>query len=132
MVEVIVAPDVEGLAVAFLRSQFVARSMSDAQVATKFPTSPKRLFVRVSRTGGGMRDIAYDQPTLLFECYGDTEPNTERFAALVRGLVLAWAGLSDAVTRVRDGGGLAFLPDPDTNKPRYQFAAQVAVKASAV
>lgn len=132
MAEVVVARDVEGMAVAFLKSQFAARSMSDAQVATKFPASPKRLFVRVSRMGGGMRDLAYDSPSLLFECYGDTEPNTERFSALVRGMVLAWARLADGVTAVRDGGGLAFLPDPDTNKPRYQFVVQADVKAESL
>ena len=132
MVEVIIARGVEGLAVAFLKAQFAVRGMGDAQVASKFPASPKRLFVRVSRTGGGMRDLAYDRPSVLFECYGDTEPNTERFAALVRALVLAWPGLSDDVTRVRDGGGLAFLPDPDTNKPRYQFTVQADVKAVAI
>lgn len=130
-VEVVVAPDVEGMAVSFLRGRFAARSMSDADARTKFPASPKRLFVRVSRTGGGMANVAYDRPSVLFECYGDTEPNTERFAALVRGLVNAWAGLSDDVTR-SVAGGVANLPDPDTNKPRYQFVAQIDVKAIAV
>lgn len=132
MAEIIVAPDAEGMAVAFLRSQFSARGMSDADARTKYPTSPKRLFVRVSRVGGGARNLAYDEPSLLFECYGDTEISAERFSALVRGLVLAWPRLSDSVTRVRDGGGAASLPDPDTNNPRYQFTAQATLKMSAI
>lgn len=132
MVEVVVAPSAEAEAVAFLRGEFSSRGLVDADARTKFPASPKRLFVRVSRTGGVMRDFAYDSPVLLFECYGDTEPNAERFAALVRGLVLAWPRLSDKVTRVQDGGGLASFPDPDTNKPRYQFTVSADLKGSAV
>lgn len=132
MAEVIVNRDAEGLAVAFLRSQFTSRAMNDADARTKFPPSPKRLFVRVSRIGGDVANIVYDQPSLLFECYGDSETNAERFGALVRALILAWARISDEVTRVQSAGGLASLPDPDTNKPRYQFAVQVNMKMSAI
>lgn len=132
MAEVIVAPDVEGMAVSFLRDQFSSRGMPDADARTKYPQTPKRLFVRVSRVGGGMQNLAFDRPSLLFECYGDTEPNAERFAALVRGLILAWPRLSDSITKVSDGGGVASLPDPDTNRPRYQFAVQATLKGVAI
>lgn len=131
MVEVIVSSDAEGLAVQYLNTQLLARSIAGKAVKT-VPQSMTFPMVRVSRVGGGLRDLAYDQPRLLFECWGADMKSAIEFASAVRGLVLAWAKLSDRVTRVADGGDLSFFPDPDTNKPRYQFAVQADVKMSAI
>lgn len=131
MVEVIVARDAEGASVKFLNSEFDARSVTGK--AVKSVPSPMTFpLVRVSRVGGDARDIAYDSPLLLFECWANDMKTAIDFASLVRGLVLAWARLSDEVTAVRAAGDLVFLPDPDTNKPRYQFAVQVDMKMSAI
>lgn len=131
MVEVIVAPDAEGAAVAFLKSQFASRGES-AGVGTKFPAAGSQRFVRVSRAGGVSQNIAYDTPRLVFECYGSSTVTAERLCALTRGLVLAWARSSDAVTRVQDAGDMAYVPDPDTGQDRYQFAVQATMKMAAV
>lgn len=131
MVEVIVARDAEALAVTFLRGELGARGVA-AMVATKVPAKMPAKMVRVSRAGGSARNIAYDQPLLLVECWATSGPAASDLAALTRGLMLAWASLSDDVTMARDGGGFASLPDPDTNNPRYQFAVQVDMKMSAI
>lgn len=131
MVEVVVARDAEGAGVKFLNSEFAARSIAGKAVKT-VPSPMTFPLVRVSRVGGDVRDVAYDSPLLLFECWGVDMKTAVEFASMVRGLVRAWAGLSDHVTAVRGAGDLAFLPDPDTNKPRYQFAVQVDVKMSAI
>lgn len=131
MSEIIVAPDAEAKAVAFLKAQFTAAGDA-AKVGTKFPSSGSTRFVRLSRAGGSSRDIAYDSPRLLFECFSDTTVRAERLCALTRGIVLAWARLSDDVTRVRDAGEMAYVPDPDSGQDRYQFAVQVDVKMSAI
>lgn len=131
MVEVIVARDAEGRAVAFLKAQFA--SLSDtAKVGTKFPASGSQRFVRVVRAGGLTKNIAYDSPRLVFECYGSSSVTAERLCALTRGFVLAWARLSDDVTRVEDAGDMAYMPDPDSGQDRYQFAVQVDMKMSAI
>lgn len=131
MVEVIVARDAEGAAVQFLNTELTSRAVVGKAVKT-VPSPLTFPLVRVSRVGGGTRDVAYDRARLLFECWGADMKTAIEFASLVRGLVLAWSRLSDRVTRVEDGGDLAFLPDPDTNKPRYQFAVQVDMKMSAI
>lgn len=130
MAEVIIAPDAEGRAVAFLKAQFTAIG-DTAKVGTKFPASGSSRFVRVVRVGG-VSDLAYDHPRLVFICSGDSTVSAERLCALTRGLILAWARLSDDVTRVQDAGDMAYLPDPDSGQDRYQFAAQVDMKMSAI
>lgn len=131
MVEVIVARDAEGAAVAFLKAQF-ASVPDTAKVGTKFPSGGSQRFVRVVRAGGVSKNIAYDSPRLVFECYGSSTVTAERLCALTRGFVLAWARLSDDVTRVQDAGDMAYVPDPDSGQDRYQFAVQVDMKMSAI
>lgn len=131
MVEVIVAPDAEGRAIEFLKAQFLAAGDA-AKVGTKFPAAGSQRFVRVVRAGGLTKNIAYDSPRLVFECTGSSSVNAERLCALTRGFVLAWARLSDDVTRVQDAGDMACVPDPDSGQDRYQFAVQVDMKMSAL
>lgn len=130
MVEVVAADDAEGRAIAFLKSQLAARGDA-AKVGTKFPASGSSRFVRVVRAGG-VSDLAYDHPRLVFICSEASSVKAERLCALVRALVLAWARLDDSVTRVQDAGDMGYLPDPDTGQDRYQFAAQVTLKMSAI
>lgn len=131
MVEVIVARDAEGMGVKFLNAELTERSIAGKAVKT-VPSPMTFPLVRVSRVGGDARDVAYDSPILLFECWANDMKTAIEFASSVRGLVHAWARLSDEVTAVRGAGDLVFLPDPDTNKPRYQFAVQVDMKMSAI
>lgn len=131
MTEIIVAPDAEARAVAFLKDQLSALGDS-AKVGTKFPAKGSTRFVQVTRAGGVSNDIAYDAPRLVFICSGSSTTNAERLCALTRGIVLAWARLSDDVTRVRDAGEMAYVPDPDSGQDRYQFAAQAVMKMSAI
>lgn len=130
MVEVIVADDAEGRAIAFLKAQLAARG-DTAKLGTKFPASGSSRFVRVMRAGG-VSDLAYDHPRLVFICSEASSVKAERLCALVRGLVLAWARLDDTVTRVQDAGDMAYVPDPDSGQDRYQFAVQVDLKMSAL
>lgn len=129
MVEVIVAPDAEGRAVAFLTARFASVS-EPAKVSTKVSNPRPPRFVRVVRAGGATRGIAYDSPRLVFECSAASSVDAERLCALTRGFILAWARLDDSITRVQDAGDMAYVPDPDTGQDRYQFAVQVDMKMS--
>jgi hypothetical protein len=131
MPEVIGFPDAEATAIAFLKAQLTARGKA-VPTGTKVPNPRPPLFVRISRTGGTSRDIVTDSPTLLFECCGDDDVAVSDLATLCRAIVLAGARLSNTITRVVDGGGVAFLPDPDTGNPRYQFVAQLDLRGHAI
>lgn len=130
--DVIGFPDAEARAVAFLKSEYEGRDIV-AGVATKFPAkNVPALFTRVSRVGGGARDLVTDSPRLLFECYGDSTVTAADLGKVTRALIGAWARLSHDVTRVQPDEGLAFNPDPDTNQPRYQFVAQVDMRGDTI
>jgi len=131
MTEVIAFPDAEAFAVLFLRAQFSARSMS-AGASTKVPASIPNGHVRVSRAGGGQRDLVTDSPRLLLECFAADTVAASDLAKVTRALLLAAARLSDEVTRAVDGGGVAFLPDPSTNNPRYQFVVQLDLRGATI
>ena len=129
--EVIAFPDPEALSIRFLRSEFSARGQA-AGVGVKIPTSIPNGFVRVSLTGGGQRDMVTDSPRMLYECYASSTVAASALATFTRALMLASGRLSNEVTRAVDGSGVAFLPDPSTNNPRYQFVVQLDLRGSAI
>jgi hypothetical protein len=131
MVEVIKFADDEAFTVSFLRTEFAARGII-AGVGTQFPKTTPSSFVRVSRSGGSARDLVTDSATQLIECFGPDTVAASDLARVARALMLASGRLSDKVTRAVDGGGIAFLPDPDTNKPRYQFVVQLDIRGNTI
>ncbi|WP_193510481.1 hypothetical protein [Cryobacterium sp. BB736] len=135
MVEVIDFPDAEEVAKEFLRAEYTARSVdSPNAVGTKLPKNHTTddLFTRVSRVGGESRDLVTDSPRLLVECFGPSTVAASDRAKITRALMLASARLTKKVTRATEGGGVAFLPDPDTNQPRYQFVVQLDLRGVAI
>ena len=129
--EVIAFPDAEAFAVKFLKSQYRSRGVT-AGAGTKITDSVTSGFTRVSRAGGGVRDIVTDSPLLLIECFAADTVTASELARVTRALMLASARLSAKVTRAVDGDGVSFLPDPTTNNPRYQFVVQLDLRGSAI
>lgn len=129
MTEVVVFPDVEAMVVTYLRAP---ATQAGGKVATKAPSSLPPLFARVSRVGGTQRDIVTDTARILVECWGPDTVAASSFASLMRAHMLAIARVTDSFTRVVDGGGITYLADPDTNKPRYQFFVQADVRGVAL
>lgn len=128
MTEIIKFPDGEAFLVGLLKTR-----VAPVKVATRVPAghTPSTKFVRVSRTGGPSRDIVTDGGTYLLECYAATDGDAYDLCAEVRAIVLAAARLSDRVRRAVDGGGPAFLPDPDSGQPKYQFLVQLDMRGTA-
>ena len=129
--EVIAFSDAEAFTVKFLKSEFSKRGVV-AAAGTKVPSSIPNGFVRVSRVGGGQRDLVTDSPRMLCECFATSTVAASDLAKVTRALMLASARLSSKVTRAVDGGGVSFLPDPSTNNPRYQFLVQLDIRGSAI
>lgn len=128
MGEVIAFPDPEAWAVQFLKSR---TERDGRKVGTKAPKTGTR-YTRVSRVGGASRDLVTDSPMILVECFADDGVTAADDAKIDRALLMAAARLSDDVARVQDVGGPSFLPDPDTNLPRYQFTVQLDMRGTAL
>lgn len=93
-------------------------------------TRPAR-FVRITRVGGSAANRIIDRARLVAECWDTSGLGAADLAALTRALITAAApgylGPGPElvwIDRVVDLG-MAYLPDPDTNIPRYLVTAEV-------
>ncbi|MDQ5860712.1 MAG: hypothetical protein M3536_00420 [Actinomycetota bacterium] len=128
MGEILTTPDVEAVAVFYLRTALGA--LAD-KVATKVPSTMPSKMVRVSLTGGSRSNLITDRVQLTIQCWADDEPTASNLARRAHAHMIAAAG---AITNglwiraVSEVGGVQFFPDPDTTKPRYQFTVRLSVR----
>lgn len=132
MGEVLVTPDVEVAAITHLRS-----GLSDltVKVSTAVPSTMPASMVRVSLTGGSRQNVASDAAQLTVECWAADGPAASTLARRAYALMLSAAGVSAGgvfVRRVDSVGGVQNFPDPDTNKPRYQFTVRWFVRPATI
>mgnify|MGYP003562400210 FL=1 len=128
MTEIIRFPDGELFLIELLKPRIAPVKV--ASLVPKQHTQSDKL-VRVSRTGGSTKDIVTDGGTYLIECYAASVGDAHDLCAEVRAFALAAARLSDRVRRAVDGGGPAYLPDPDSGQPKYQCLVQLDMRGTA-
>lgn len=124
MGEVLVQEDFEAAAVVFLAERLGPLA---ARVATKVPATMPATMVRVSLTGGSRFDVATDTAQLTVECWAPDGPTASNLARRSFAYMLAAAGSYAGgvwVRKAEEVGGVQSFPDPDTNKPRYQFTVR--------
>lgn len=132
MTEVLVSPDVEGVAVTWLRAGL---GVLAAKVATAVPATMPVSMVRVVLTGGDRLGVAADVAQLTVECWAADGPAASDLARRAQALMFAAQATEVAgvfVRRVDSVGGVQSLPDPDTNKPRYIFTVRWFFRPAAI
>jgi len=132
MAEVLVSPDVEAAAVAYLRAGLGV--LAD-KVATKVPATMPNNMVKLSLTGGSRTDLVQDVAQLTVECWSVNDPTASLLARTSHAYMLAAAGVEAGgvfVRKVETVGGVQYFPDPDTNKPRYQFTVRWHVRPASI
>jgi hypothetical protein len=89
--------------------------------------------VKVNRTGGPRLDLVREQAQVTFECWDAELQDAHDLAQLVRGLIWVMPGRYAATTTYKVGelGGLANLPDPATENPRYTFTVLITTRGQA-
>jgi len=131
--EVIAFPDAEALAVSYLKAKLIAET--GLKVVTKIPDPRPTKLIKVTRVGGSKLRLNADSPLLVFECWGSTSVEASELARKARAYVNAMDGEEVNgvwVYKVREVGGPAFFPDPDTTLPRYQFSVAIDTKGVAL
>lgn len=128
MPEFIAPPDVESGVIAMLDAALTA------DVSTEVPNPRPGEFVRVSTSGGTIRNLVQLDARVLVECWSADETAALNLART------AWARLFAAqnsflaagiyVTRINSTGPVNF-PDPDVG-PRYQFISTLTVSLTEV
>lgn len=131
MTELLGPVDVEAAVVSLLDG-----AMS-ANVATAVP-NPRPAsggYLRVTRAGGGQRNLIQSDPRVLIECWHDDE--VAAFDLARHAWALLWAAQDSFmtadvyVTRVESTEPVNF-PDPDTDSPRYQFLTTLTTSLTEV
>lgn len=128
MAEILVAPGIESLLV----SGISARSSADVWVATKIPNPRPDKLVRVRRAGGPRTSLVIDNPTVLIECWAETEVDAENLASLTAGIVASLDGETidgHMILHSEILGGPVNDPDPDSATPRYTLTALLRTRA---
>lgn len=132
MTEVLISPDAETSAVSWLRTGLGALA---TKVATEVPATMPVTMVRVSLTGGSRAGLVSDAAQLTVECWAPDGPTASNLARRAQALMFAAAADEAAgvfVRKVESVGGVQNFPDPDTNKPRYQFTVRWHVRPAAI
>lgn len=131
MLEPIVFPDAETL----LIDELVDILGEDVRSSVPADRVLGDRFVIVQRVGGVARDEVIDDATIGFEAWAEGRTAACDLIQLVRAHVRALVGSTIGgvpVSRVRDIGGPAWQPDPDSTHPRYVYTAAVTLKGSAL
>ena len=130
MTELLGPVDVEAAVVSLLDGS------TSANVATAVPNPrPTGGYVRVTRAGGGQRNLIQSDSRLLIECWHDDEVSA--FDLARRCWALLWAAQDSFIsagvyaTRIDSGEPVNF-PDPDTGSPRYQFLSTLTTSLTEV
>lgn len=128
MTELIAFEDAEALTI-----QHLASVVTDAHVSSDVPSPIPALLVTVERAGGSRQDLVTDAPLLIIQAWASTKPDAYDLIKVVRAHVHAMRGAyinGVQVYRVTEAAGPAFLPDPDTNSPRYQITVQLRLRGN--
>lgn len=131
--EVVLFPDVEATLVAYLNQSLAARGES-ARASTHVPNPRPAQLVRVTRIGGPRRNAVQDDAMVTVQCWAASEVEAADLGRISRGIVHSmdvWDG-EIGVFYAGEVGGLAYLPDPDSGTPRYQFTVTLRAKAQVV
>lgn len=136
----VVMPDVEAVVIQYLASVLVAPSPVAGRVYDTIPPSPTYPLVTVGRIGGRPPVPRWlDRALLDVDGWGDTKGTAraacaEAWAALMdlddgvgtEGGLLTFGSISCVVTAVGAVAGLQWLPDDETDRPRYTSTVAVS------
>jgi hypothetical protein len=123
-------PNVEMLAVQYLKSALTAYGHS-VTVATNVPATRPAELVKITVTGGELRDLVITDAQLAVECWAATPLLAGDLARDAQALLGEWTGQKAGDSFIYDCRARmpASFPDPDSRTPRYIFTAQVTLRA---
>lgn len=125
MPELLAPADVEAGVVALLDDGLTA----DVSTEVPDPRPESETYVRVTSTGGTVRNMIQLDSRCLVECWAPDETDALNLARHAWALLHAaqdsyLAGGDVYATRIESTGPVNF-PDPDTDSPRYQFITTI-------
>lgn len=115
-------PDIELLATTALRADGDVAGLVDTRVYTQIPPNPVWPLIRILRVSGSRpwpRHI--DIARVQIDAWAATKRDAWIIVDAALGALHALPGIHDegVVVAVEDAAGPAWVPDPDTDQPRY-------------
>lgn len=99
------------------------------------PANRPARFVTVERTGGPRRNLVVDGAQITIDAWGRDRAEAHDLAQAARAIVNALEGTTTVdeltVYGVDEFSGPAFLPDPDTDQPRFRWTTSVNTRGAA-
>lgn len=126
MQPLVVMPDTAAAVIAYLNT-----ALPEPFYRAVPPVRPAT-FGTVQRQGGPRRNPVTDEAQLGIECWAASPEAAHDLAQLARAHIYALPGAVVAGVRfyrVTEVGGVADLPDPLSEQPRFVFAVSVAARA---
>lgn len=130
--------DPEALAVAYLNERLAADTAEPGAAPPVLTTFPKPVngrrvarFVRVSVTGGALRNLVLDEAAFVIEAHDDVG-NSDRAVAVanqLRSYLRDWPERDTRVLAVRETSRPVNRVNPDTGAPAYRLSVDVTLRS---
>lgn len=117
-------PDVEEMLLNFFPSY------TDATIVTTVPKPRPSRFVRLWRNGGAAANRILDRPMVTIEGWSTDSVDAHEITAACRMALLEHSSLLPLVRGVDEITGPYWIPDPESETPRYRFTMQLTVRAA--
>jgi hypothetical protein len=133
-VERIVFPDAVSTVIGALNAQLDDLGYANVPVRSKVPNPRPTRFVRVLRTGGPRVNIVTDSAQITVEAWAASDHDAHDLAQAARAVLNSLEGTVTSgatVYGINEFSGPAYLPDPESEQPRYTWSASVNVRGAA-
>lgn len=130
----ILFPDAVAAVIGALNDQLDDLGFSGVPVRSRIPNPRPSRFVRVYRTGGPLANIVTDSAQITVEAWAASDVDAHDLAQAARAIVNSLeATVTGGVTvyGVNEFSGPGYLPDPESEQPRYTWSASVNVRGAA-
>lgn len=130
-IELVVFPDVVVATLAALTDRLPELGYTGVSAVGWIPKPRPARFVRVLRVGGVADGLVVDDALVVVEAWAGSAYESSALAQACRAVVHGMAGqVIDGVTvyTVTESGGLANLPDPESDQSRHTFTVEVSCR----
>lgn len=108
--------------------QALLDGLGGVPVVTLVPASRPAKFVLVQQLGGTRRNVVTDSVLIAVQAWALSQYEAERLNRESLG-VLEAAGKAEGIRKFVPYSVPGWMPDPDTNTPRFQFSGELRIIA---
>jgi hypothetical protein len=127
-------PDSAAAVIGAFNAQLPSLGFTGVPVRSRVPSTRPAQFVLVFRTGGPRVGVVTDAAQLTIEAWAANDADAHDLAQACRAILGSLEGAvvgGVTVIKVIPFGGPGYLPDPQSDQPRYSWSESVVVRGAA-